>query len=129
MYLIATRSGGEIKGHHSTRLLQHMNKRMAGDELKIQILRKSMSTFGAWLDGCDKLLASIPFELERCNGPELRELGLKYKVCGKLPPSSLFLLPPSLLSLPPPSPPPIDMYRKDHVTYSFAAMFPDLPRP
>ena len=54
---------------------------MAGVELKIRILRKSMSTFSNWLDDCDQLLTSIPTELEQCSALELRELALKYKVC------------------------------------------------
>ena len=53
---------------------------MAGVELKIRILRKSISTFSNWLDDCDQLLTSIPTELEQCSALELRELALKYKV-------------------------------------------------
>ena len=58
-----------------------VDEKMAGVELKIQILRKSMSSFGSWLDDCDQLLTSIPTELEQCSAPELRGLALKYKVC------------------------------------------------
>ena len=58
-----------------------VDERMAGVELKIQILRKLMSTFSNWLDDCDQLLTSIPTELEQCSALELRDLALKYKVC------------------------------------------------
>ena len=103
---------------------------MAGDELKIQILRKSMSTFGAWLDSCDKLLASIPSELQHCNSPGLRELALKYKVCGSLPPSfspPSFppSLPPSLLLLSLPSfllPPPLLLTYRKILTFGSMSM-------
>lgn len=53
---------------------------MAGIELKIQILRKSISTSTSWLDGCDHLLATIPKELDKCDQTRLRELALEFKV-------------------------------------------------
>ena len=49
-------------------------------EMKIKILKKSMSTFGVWLDSCDQLIKELPQELENSDPSHLRELALKYKV-------------------------------------------------
>ena len=53
---------------------------MAGINLKVQVLRKSVATFCGWLDNCDQLLVAIPTELEKCPSTKLRELAMKYKV-------------------------------------------------
>lgn len=52
----------------------------ASVDMKIQILRKSMSTFSSWLDGCDALVNELPGELEKADSAQIRDLVLKYKV-------------------------------------------------
>lgn len=52
----------------------------ASVDMKIKILKKSMSTFSQWLDGCDKLVRELPEQLEKSDPSHLRELALKYKV-------------------------------------------------
>jgi hypothetical protein len=56
---------------------------MADIDLKISILKKSMSTFSGWLDQCQELISALPTQLEQCDQAHLRELAMKYKVsCG-----------------------------------------------
>ncbi len=52
----------------------------ASVDMKIRILKKSMSTFSNWLDGCDQLISELPQKLEKSDSTHLRELALKYKV-------------------------------------------------
>ena len=53
---------------------------MADIDLKISILKKSMSTFSGWLDQCEELINALPTQLEQCDHAHLRELAMKYKV-------------------------------------------------
>ena len=53
---------------------------MADIDLKISILKKSMSTFSGWLDRCEELINALPTQLEQCDHAHLRELAMKYKV-------------------------------------------------
>ena len=52
----------------------------ANVNMKIKILRKSMSTFTTWLDSCDALIQQLPQELRKSDSAHLRDLALKYKV-------------------------------------------------
>ena len=56
---------------------------MADIDLKISILKKSMSTFSGWLDQCEELINALPTQLEQCDHAHLRELAMKYKVSVK----------------------------------------------
>ena len=55
-------------------------ERMADIDLKIQILKRSMSTFSGWLDQCEQLIGALPTQLEQCDHTHLRELAMQYKV-------------------------------------------------
>ena len=52
----------------------------ASVDMKIKILKKSMSTFSSWLDGCHTLVNELPDQLGKSDPAHLRELALKYKV-------------------------------------------------
>ena len=58
----------------------HTCSAMASVDMKVQILRRSISSLNRWLEASQQLLAVIPMELEANNQLDRRELALKYKV-------------------------------------------------